>query len=751
MQTHRLITLALLITTPGLHAQSAQWEALGPGPSHSGQVENIANREVVGAVNSVAAHPTDPDVLFAGAVNGGIWRTLNATATAPTWTRLTDSLGSLSIGSIEFDPTDPQFQTLLAGNARSSSLGRDGGALLGLLRSTDNGASWSVLSALANREILGVAARGDILLAATDGGMYRSTNTGNTFSPLSGDASSGLPVGVTMDLAGHSSAPTVLYVAVTSGSGRGIFRSTDTGETWTRVSDATLDALMNAGSGTRRTELSVGAAGQVFVAVVGDNGRLAGVFRSADGNAHWVDIGVPQTTEQNGVLFGAHPGGQGSIHLSIAADPTNPQLVYIGGDRQPYFGEGVSGSGNYFPNSIGAHDYSGRLFRGDASQPPGSIWTPLTHSGTGNSSSPHADSRDMAIDAAGNLVESDDGGLYKRTQPASTAGGWLSLNGNLQSTEYHGIAWDAVSNRVIGGAQDTGTTELRSPGSPIFDSVSTGDGGDPVVEDRASTTSSTRYSSYQFLGALLRRSFNSSSGLTSFVYPNLSLLNGSPALQAQFYTPLAVNHASASRLIIGANNGVYESLDGGDTITQVSTAKINAFNGDPVVYGVDGNAGYLLFGAASNLFKRADDSASVAQIATLPASVVDLSVDSTNADTVFVITQTSVHHSIDGGTNFAAVTGDLISTFAPGRLRSMEFVPGSDPMLIVAANRGVYFSLASNGYSQWSVLGSGLPNAIVYELEYDQTDELLLAGTLGRGAWTLDLSFGPDIFKDGFE
>lgn len=104
-----------------------------------------------------------------------------------------------------------------------------------------------------------------------------------------------------------------------------------------------------------------------------------------------------------------------------------------------------------------------------------------------------------------------------------------------------------------------------------------------------------------------------------------------------------------------------------------------------------------------------------------------------------------------GGSSFAAVTGNLVSGLAPGRLRSMAFVPGSDPMLIVSANRGVYFSLASDGYSQWNALGTGLPNAIVFELEYDHVDKVLLAGTLGRGAWLLDLSSTTDIFRDGFE
>lgn len=749
----RAAALPLILVVLSAHAgQAPQWRAIGPGPSHNGQVENIINREVVGAVNAVATHPSSAGIVYVGSVNGGVWRTANATAAAPNWTRLTDSLGSLSIGSIELDPTDAQSRTVVAGVSRTSSLGRDGGALIGLLRSTDEGTSWSVLSALANREIHGVAPRGDVIVAATDNGIHRSTNTGGAFTLLSGAAGSGLPAGATLDLAGHRASPDVLYAAVTGGSARGIFRSADLGVTWTRVSDAGVEARMNVGTvGTRRTELAVGPAGQVFVAVVDDTGRLSAVFRSADGLAPWTDLGVPVTTEQNGVAFGAHPGGQGGIHLSIAADPGNPQLVYIGGDRQPYFGEGVSGSTSFFPNSIGANDYSGRLFRGDASQAAESRWTPLTHSGTPNNSSPHADSRDMAFDAAGDLVQVDDGGIYKRTQAASTAGTWLSLNGDLQTTEYHGIAWDSLSDRVIGGAQDTGTTQLRTPGSPIFDSLSTGDGGDVAVDDRSSTTSSIRYTSFQNLGSFRRRTFNASNVQTASTSPARALLNGSPAVVAQFYTPLAVNLANGTRLVIGAANGVYESLDRADSINRISTVRINPFNGDPVVYGVSGNPGFLFLGAGTGLHLRAEDGATLNQVAALPATVVDVSVDPNTPSRLFAITQTTAHFSIDGGSNFSLITGNLVSGLAPGRLRTMEFIPGIDPALVVGANRGVYVAYASSGFTTWSQLGAGLPNVVIYELEFDHTDRVLVAGTLGRGAWVLDLPQPNEIFKDSFE
>jgi hypothetical protein len=81
----------------------------------------------------------------------------------------------------------------------------------------------------------------------------------------------------------------------------------------------------------------------------------------------------------------------------------------------------------------------------------------------------------------------------------------------------------------------------------------------------------------------------------------------------------------------------------------------------------------------------------------------------------------------------------------------MEFIPGPDPALVVGANRGVYIAYASSGFTTWSQLGTGLPGVVIYELEFDHTDRVLLAGTLGRGAWVLDLPQTIDIFKDGFE
>jgi len=752
---------ALLLATicgSALGQTGGAWQSVGPAPAHGGQVEGITNREVAGAVDALALHPSNADIMLIGSVNGGIWRTTNATAASPAWTRLTDTVASLGVSALEFDPTDASRQTLLAGSGRTSSFGSQGGALIGLLRTTDGGTNWTVLNAagLVGTTTTGVAARGAILVAANGQGIFRSTNSGVTFTQISGLAGSGLPVGRASDLVGDPSNNARLYAPILSGVARGLYRSTDTGATWTKVSDAAVDAVIVAGAtGSVLTELAVGASAQVFAAIVGSNGRLAEVFRSADGATGWAALGVPTTAEQNGVVFGVHAGGQGSLHLSIAADLTNSNIVYVGGDRQPYFGEGVSGSNQFWPNSLGANDYSGRLFRGNAAAAAGSRWAALTHSGAANNSSPHADSRDMAFDAQGNLIQADDGGVYKRVSPRLTTGAWLSVNGNLQVTEYHGIAYDAVNNRVIGGAQDTGTTEQRTLPGGIFDSVSTGDGGDPAVEDQVSTTAAVRYSSFQGFAQFRRRAFNASNVATGFTFPPLTPINAAPFIVGQFYTPIAVNDAGAggaNRLVIGAENGVYESLDGGTTVARLSTLRINAFRGDPLVYGLAGNPAYLLFGEATNLRRRATSGGVIELIGTLGDQVVDVSVDPDASNRIFAMTTAVVSFSSTGAAPFNNITGTLVSGLSPGALRSMAFIPGSIDRLVVSADRGVFVASETGGFTNWQRLGTGLPNAPVFELEYDPLDAVLVAGTLGRGAWTLTQFETPDtLFANGFE
>lgn len=339
---------------PG-EAPAQTYTAQGPAPiTESGGVRLPPTNPVVGAVQAVLPHPTDSSTIYVGAVNGGIWKTSNGGAT---WTPLTDLQPSLSIGALGLDAGNPN--RVLAGFASFSNSRDMGGPLAGLLYSQDAGATWTSVGGplLKNTNISAVLMDNQVMLAAsrsnldlvyapgTVTGLFRSLDGGKSFIPLSG--SGGLPLGSITGLAWDPANHQRVYAALAQ---KGIYRSDDGGRTWSNI---TL-AGMSIGSQTRNVLLAVGAGGQSLFAAVaqgaagpsnekGPAERLASVWRSLDGGLTWQNMGglgggagkgLPGSTE-GGTFFGVNPGGQADINLSLVADPTNPNLVYIGGDAQP--------------------------------------------------------------------------------------------------------------------------------------------------------------------------------------------------------------------------------------------------------------------------------------------------------------------------------------------------------------------------------------------------------------------------------
>ena len=328
---------------------------------------------------------------------GGVWKTTNFLQVGgqPNWAPLTDQASSLAIGALAMSPLDPSYNTLFAGTGNFIS-GGDNGRAVGILRTTDGGTTWQLLAqaTLDGRNIRSVVPTtlgGDlqhqvVLVAAWDssppknsGGVYRSTDGGSTFTPLSGI--NGLGDGLDNDtdgstdeadeanashLVGDPGNSTRFFAAVP---GQGIFRSSDGGQQWTKVSNP----IPNMAS-TTRIELSVSAAtgNTVYAALLGPtiadpNGTyLRSVYYSTDHGTNWTALGT---------VPGVNQGGSGDIHFSILADPTHPNLVYIGGDRRPYPGP-----------------YFGHLYRGDTTT---GSWTAVSDSDNTNGTAPHADSRDM--------------------------------------------------------------------------------------------------------------------------------------------------------------------------------------------------------------------------------------------------------------------------------------------------------------------------------------------------------------------
>lgn len=692
---------------------SLPWIERGPAPTRSAQVNVPPNNEVCGAIHALAPHPTNANILYIGAVNGGIWRTGNALAASPTWTPQTDQLPSQSIGALSFDPTDTTHQTLVAGLGRWSNFAQRGDDEVGLYRTTNGGTTWTQLgaAALLGQKMVAVWPRGATILAASrNGGLWRSNDTGASWTLVSGTG--GLPTGGIGDMAVHRGAPLRIYISVL-GTTRQVLRSDDGGLNWTNIS-AGITA-MGGTSGNIRLAVGPGASGAVFAAVI-NGGAVAGVYRSGNQGANWTAMDVPPV----------HPGAQGVLNTSIVVDPGNQDLVYIGGDR------------------ITASPFTANIRRGNAAAAAGSQFTTIMDANAGNTT-PHADSRNMAFDVNGNLLQVDDGCIYRRATPTSSAGTWSSVAGNLKVMEVHDLDHDRVSNILVIGTQDNGTHMQQTSTNPVWTSINGGDGGDIAIEDAG--TSGLRFISSQNLGGFRRATYSAANALTA----NVSVPTSGIVTDAQFVTPVEVNIADPSRLLVGGTNTLYESTNANSASPTLTAIGGPGANRNAMAYGAAGNFNIAYVGRGSQVFQRtAGGFVATAALPAGAATVTDVALDPANPNRVWAIDDNQVFFSSNSGTSWTDITGNLPSISSQD-FRTIEFIhpDGAVPARVALGTRsGVYAS--TSGTATWALLGDFLPDVLVFDLRYVHAQRTLYAGTLGRGVWSLDVRASA-LFSNGFE
>src|SRR4051794_7875515 len=130
------------------------WVSQGPGPIEDNRYLipvtpvkiPLQNNPSAGAVEAIAIDPNNAKTIYAGTVNGGIWKTGDGDTVMPSWTPETDQAPSLSTRALVFGaptvtPTGKLYQTLFAATGSVSS-SRLLGVGVGILKSTDAGATW---------------------------------------------------------------------------------------------------------------------------------------------------------------------------------------------------------------------------------------------------------------------------------------------------------------------------------------------------------------------------------------------------------------------------------------------------------------------------------------------------------------------------------------------------------------------------------------------------------------------------------
>jgi photosystem II stability/assembly factor-like uncharacterized protein len=277
-----------------------------------------------GRVEAVMGLPDDPNVYYFGAVAGGVFKT---TDSGVNWRPIFDHESNLSIGAIGIAPSDHNIIYVGTGEP---CLRNDITFGNGMYKSTDGGESWKriglgdtqhiskVLVDPRSPNIVFVAAVGHSSGPNTERGVFRSEDGGRTWNKvLYKDDKTGA-----VDLVFDPTNAQVLYAALyqeyrgpwmlnAGGPGSGIYKSTDSGNTWTHF---------------EAHGLPEGVLGRIGIAVSADPSRVyalieakekGGMYRSDDSGENWKLVNGDHNLSQRPWYF-SH----------IFADPKNPDVVY---------------------------------------------------------------------------------------------------------------------------------------------------------------------------------------------------------------------------------------------------------------------------------------------------------------------------------------------------------------------------------------------------------------------------------------
>ncbi len=415
---HRLIPLLLIGTflPPATQATETvessllsvlEWRLVGP---YRG-----------GRVTTVAGVPGNPQLYYMGATGGGVWKTENA---GLSWENLSDGyFGVGTIGAIAVADADPNV--IYVGTGEKSIRGVTTSHGDGMYKSTDAGETWAHIGLPEagqiarikihpqNADLAYVAVQGQIWGKSEERGVYRTKDGGATWEQvLRVDAQTGAT-----DLRMDPTNPRILYAAMwehgrtpwyvlSGGHAGGIFKSTDGGDSWTKLTNGLPELIGKVG-----VDVSASNPKRLYAIVEAMPGE-GGLYRSDDGGESW------QLKNESRILW-----TRSWYYMHIAADPVDEDIVYV---LNAPFMKSIDG-GLTFEKKF----------------------------------TPHGDHHDHWINPHDNrnMINANDGGA---TITFDGGKSWSSLD-NQPTAQFYRVNTDNLfPYRIYGGQQDNSTVAILS-------------------------------------------------------------------------------------------------------------------------------------------------------------------------------------------------------------------------------------------------------------------------------------------------
>ncbi len=682
-----------------------------------------------GRVDDIEAVASDPRIIFVASAAGGVFRSKN---NGTTWEAVFDKFGNtLSIGDIAIAPSDPNVVWVGTGEAnnRQSSTWGDGA-----YKSTDGGTTWRhmglretqsigrIVIDPRNPDIVFVAAVGHLFGPNDERGLYRTKDGGTTWTKVLGvDANTGAT-----DVVMSSDGRTLLAATYQrrrrefgfagSGPGSGLWRSTDGGDTWSRVTTG-----MPAGD-LGRIGLDISASNpSTMYAIVEASPPGGGVYRSDDGGATW--------TRKSSV------NQRGNYFSQIRVDPKNPNHVWL------------------LATALLASNDGGTTFSDDSIAPYA-----------------HPDHHAMWIDPREpqHLMLGNDGGVYFSYDNGRS---WSYVD-NLPISQFYDISIDDRDPYwIYGGAQDNGSWAFPSAtysrgGMTNTDvqNIGFGDGFQSAVDpiDRRFIHANSQ-NGRAFLADMVTRE-------ERFIQPVAAAgqepyrFNWNTAMQQSPNDPRAL-YIGAQKLLRSTDRGTTWQEISPDLTKHLGRAGLSVGDGFPAGRSLSANDGVSAYGnittisesprARGTIYVGTDDG-NVQMTTDGGNHWTDLTPRFAMPQTRYVSKVYASRHdprtayvafdghwdddqkpylfkTSNGGATWTSIATDL-PNWTP--VKTIEEDPRNPNLLFAGTEFGLYWTL--DGGNRWSRASGNVPPVMIDRIIVNPKNDDLILGTHGRGVIILD-------------
>ncbi len=687
-----------------------------------------------GRIADIAIHPKNESIWYVAVGSGGVWKTKNA---GTTWKPIFDNESSYSIGCITIDPTNPN--TIWVGTGENVG-GRHVGFGDGIYVSHNGGKTWENMGLTTSEHIskiivhpedsntIWVASQGPLWNKGGERGFYKSVDGGKTWKRTLGDDEW---TGVTDIIMDHTN-PDILYAAswdrhrtvaayMGGGPGSGIHKSTDGGETWSKLTEG----IPKSNLGKIGLAISPFDNETIYAAIELDR-KKGGVFISNNQGETW-------TKQSDAVSGGTGP----HYYQELYASPHQEGRLYL------------------MSNTVLISDNHGKTFE------------------KMNEKTKHGDSHAIAFKDSDPdyVLFGTDGGLYESYDLTKT---WRYFE-NLPITQYYKLAVDDTEPfyNIYGGTQDNGshggpsqTTNQAGILSSDWWKTLGADGHQSAIEPG---NPDITYGEFQE-GWLWR--IDQTTGETVFIQPQPAM--GEPHERFNWDAPILVSPHNPKRLYF-ASYRVWKSENRGDDWTAISkdltrneerlalpimgrqqswdnpwdVGAMSNYNTITSLAESPIQEGLIYAGTDDGILQVTEDGGAtwtkimLGTIKGVPDRVFvnDVRADLYDANTVYLVLDNHKEgdfrpfllKSTDKGRSWNSIKGNL-----PERLLTWRIVQDHKKkgLLFAATEFGIYFT--NNGGSNWVQLQGGLPTIPFRDITIQRREDDLVGASFGRGFYILD-------------